>query len=143
MTAGMIQEATHFIEDWVPRKEYHIEARYLDDLKMQLQRKFVVKQPFMAAARKASVIIEDGKGLDMGIKRKVGQEEESLGIIFKKDLQQLGELRRLISQIEEYERRFKNTVIILLGAPDSDIKEKLNAFLSGRGAGKSVTVISK
>lgn len=143
MAAGLIQEAMHVIEDWVPKKEYHIEARYLDDLKIMLQRKFAVKQPFMAAGRKASVTIEDGNGLDMGIKRKVGQEEESLGIIFKKDLQQLNELRRLIAQIEGYERRFKNTVVILLGASDSDMKEKLNTFLSGHGAGKSVTVISK
>jgi hypothetical protein len=49
----------------------------------------------------------------------------------------------LIAQIEEYERKFKNTVVILLGTSNSDMKEKLNAFLSGHGAGKSVTVISK
>jgi uncharacterized BrkB/YihY/UPF0761 family membrane protein len=37
MSTELIQDATRFIENWVPRKVYHIEARYLDDLKMQMR----------------------------------------------------------------------------------------------------------
>ena len=140
---GLVQEATQFIEEWVPMKKYHFEAKYLDDLKMQLQRKFSPQKPYYAAIKKSAVFIEDGKGLDIAIRKKAGAEEEKVGIVFKKDLQQLSDLQRLISQIEKEGEQYKNILIVLFGNTDGEMKEKLDTFLTGRQHKSIVTVISR
>jgi len=143
MAIGLIQDATQFIENWVPRKVYHTEARYLDDLKMQMQKKFIVKQPFMMAAKKVLFSIDDGHGFNIGVIKKIGPDVEALGIIFKKDLQQLGELKRLITQIEQEEKKFNNLIVLLMGKTDIDMKEKLTAYLLGRGLESNILIVTK
>jgi hypothetical protein len=143
MSTGLVQETTQFIEEWVPMKKYHFEAKYLDDLKAQLQRKFTPDKPYYAAIKKSSVTIEDGEGLDIAIRKKAGLEEEQVGIIFKKDLQQLAELQRLIAQIEKEVVQFKNILVVLYGDTDGEIQEKLNSYLNGRQKKGTVTIISR
>jgi hypothetical protein len=143
MSTGLVQEATQFIEEWVPMKKYHFEAKYLDDLKMQLIRKFTPDKPYYAAIKKSAVTIEDGEGLDIAIRKKAGGEEEEIGIIFKKDFRHLPDLQRLIAQVEKESTKFKNIFIVLYGSTDSDIREKLNSFLTGRQQKSTITIITR
>jgi hypothetical protein len=142
MSTGLVEETTEFIETWVPMKKYHFEAKYLDDLKAQLIRKFKPDKAYYAAIKKSSITVEDGEGLDIAIKKKIGAEEEDLGIIFKKDLQHLPELKRLMDQIEKEEGQFKHIVIVLYGDTDAEIRGKLDSFLNGQKKA-TVTVISR
>jgi hypothetical protein len=143
MTTGLVEETTRFIEEWEPMKKYHFEAKYLDDLKAQLTRKFKPDKAYYAAIKKSSITIEDGDGLDIAIRRKSGTEEENVGIIFKKDLRQLDELKRLMAQIEKEGERFRNILVVLYGTTDGEIREKLSTFLNGRERKATVTVISR
>lgn len=143
MNTGLVQEATQFIEEWVPMKKYHFEAKYLDDLKMQLLRKFTPQKSYYAAIKKSAVTIEDGGGLDIAIRKKAGAGEEKVGIIFKKNLKQLQELQRLIAQIEKEGGMYPTILVVLYGDTDSEIREKLNSYLSGRTQKSAVTVISR
>jgi UDP-N-acetyl-D-mannosaminuronic acid transferase (WecB/TagA/CpsF family) len=143
MSTGLVEETTQFIKEWEPMKKYHFEAKYLDDLKAQLTRKFKPDKAYYAAIKKSSIIIEDGEGLDIAIRKKVGAEEEQVGIIFKKDLQQLVDLKRLMMQIEKEEEKFTNILVVLYGDTDGEIREKLNSYLNGRKQKAMVTVISR
>jgi hypothetical protein len=143
MSTGLVEETTQFIEEWEPMKKYHFEAKYLDDLKAQLIRKFKPDKAYYAAIKKSSITIEDGEGLDIAIRKKVGAEEERVGIIFKKDLRQMAELKRLMTQIEKEEEQFKNILVVLYGETDGDIQEKLNSYLNGRKQKAVVTIISR
>jgi UDP-N-acetyl-D-mannosaminuronic acid transferase (WecB/TagA/CpsF family) len=143
MSTGLFEEATQFIEEWEPLKKYHFEAKYLDDLKAQLTRKFKPDKAYYAAIKKSSITIEDGEGLDIAIRKKAGTEEEKVGIIFKKDLQQLDELKRLMAQIEKEGEQFNNILVVLYGNTDGEIREKLNSFLNGRQRKAAVTIISR
>ncbi|MDD1679372.1 MAG: hypothetical protein LUO93_09365 [Methanomicrobiales archaeon] len=143
MSTGLVKEATQFIEEWVPMKKYHFEAKYLDDLKAQLTRKFTAEKAYYAAIKKSSVIIEDGKGLDISIRKKAGAEVEQVGIIFKKDLQQLSDLQRLIGKIEQEGSQYKNILVVLYGDTDAEIRDKLNSYLNGRQQKTTITVISR
>jgi UDP-N-acetyl-D-mannosaminuronic acid transferase (WecB/TagA/CpsF family) len=143
MSTGLAQEATQFIEEWVPMKKYHFEAKYLDDLKAQLTRKFTAEKAYYAAIKKSSVIVEDGEGLDISIRKKAGAEVEQVGIIFKKDLRHLPDLKRLLTQIEKEGEKFKNILVVLYGDTDAEIREKLNSFLNGHQQKSTITVISR
>jgi UDP-N-acetyl-D-mannosaminuronic acid transferase (WecB/TagA/CpsF family) len=143
MSTGLVEETTQFIQEWEPMKKYHFEAKYLDDLKAQLTRKFKPDKAYYAAIKKSSITIEDGEGLDIAIRKKVGAEEERVGIIFKKDLQQLAELKRLMTQIEKEEEQFKNILVVLYGDTDGEIREKLESYLNGRKQKATVTIISR
>ncbi len=143
MSTGLVEETTQFIQDWNPMKEYHFEARYLDDLKEQMKRKFTVRQPFVPASKRVSVAIEDGPSMEIGIKKKIGQQEESLGVIFKKNLQRLDELRLLIQQIQDEEKRHKTILVILFGETDGEMKGKLESFLSMQESKVNIQIITK
>jgi UDP-N-acetyl-D-mannosaminuronic acid transferase (WecB/TagA/CpsF family) len=143
MSTGLVEETTQFIETWEPMKKYHFEAKYLDDLKAQLIRKFKPDKAYYAAIKKSSITIEDGEGLDIAIRKKVGAEEEQVGIIFKKDLQQLDQLKRLMAQIEKEGAQFKHILIVLYGDTDGEIRDKLSSYINGRQQKAMVTVISR
>ena len=143
MSTGLVEETTQFIQDWNPMKEYHFEARYLDDLKMQMQRKFTIRQTFVPASKRVSMAIEDGPSMDIGIKKKVGQQVESVGVIFKKNFQRLDELQQLIKQIQAKEKRYTNILVILFGDTDAEMKGKLESFLSMQEPKIKIQIISK
>ena len=143
MSTGLVEETTQFIQDWNPMKEYHFEARYLDDLKMQMQRKFTIRQPFVPASKRVSMAIVDGPSMDIGIKKKGGQQEESVGVIFKKNFQRLDELQQLIKQIQVKEKQYTNILVILFGDTDAEMKSKLESFLSMQEPKIKIQIISK
>ncbi|WP_369425332.1 hypothetical protein, partial [Methanothrix sp.] len=96
MSDALYQDVLKLVQNWTPRKVYHIEARYLDDLKNFIESKFTSKRDFFTAPKRTSYTIADGPSLNIAISKKQGQEVESLAIIFRKDLQHLAALKHLI-----------------------------------------------
>lgn len=143
MSDALYQDVLKLVQSWTPRKVYHTESRYLDDLKSFVESKFTSRRDFFTSPKRTSYTITDGPSLNIGIARKQGQEVESLGIIFRKDLQQLATLKRLIDQIEQEEGKYQNLVVLLLGETNQELREKLDAFLARMNQKNKITLIQK
>jgi hypothetical protein len=143
MSAALVQDIGGLIGIWQPRKTYHIGPNYLEDLKKFLQERMATPAKSFFAARKASLEFVDGKGMDIGVKRKVGTQVEAVGIVMKRDLATLADLRLLMEQINHAEKAYPEIFVILMGTLTADMEGKLGGFIANKGAKTKVTVVKK
>ena len=142
MSADLMQDINGLIGIWQPRKTYHIGPNYLDDLKRFLQEKLITPKSFFSG-KKTAIEFVDGKGMDIGVKRKVGQTVEAVGIVMKRDLANLADLRLLMEQINHAEKDYQELFVILMGTVTADMEAKLGAFIANKGPGAKITIVKK
>jgi hypothetical protein len=142
MSADLMQDINGLIGIWQPRKTYHIGPNYLEDLKKFLRERMTPAKSFFTG-KKASVEFVDGKGMDIGVKRKVGPSVESVGIVLKRDLATLADLRLLMEQINHAEKDYQELFVILMGTLTADMESKLGAFLANKGPKAKISVVKK
>jgi hypothetical protein len=142
MTEALVKDVSGLIGIWQPRKAYHIYPAYLDDLKKFLQERMKAPGGFFAG-KKTSVEFVDGKGMDIGVKRKAGSAVESVGIVMKRDLITLGDLKLLMEQVNRAEQVYPELFVILMGTQTADMESKLSAFLANKGPKARITVVKK
>jgi len=142
MSADLMQDINGLIGMWQPRKTYHIGPNYLDDLKRFLQEKLVTPKSFFSG-KKTAIEFVDGKGMDIGVRRKVGPTIEAVGIAMKRDLTTLADLKLLMEQINSAERDYQELLVVLMGTLTSDMESKLGAFLANKGTGIKITIVKK
>jgi len=142
MSADLVQDINGLIGSWQPRKTYHIGPNYLDDLKKFLQERMKTPASFFAVKR-TSIEFVDGKGMDIGVRRKTGPSVEAVGIVMKRDLTTLADLRLLMEQINRAEKDYPELFVILMGTLTADMEGKLGAFLAIKGTNAKITVVKK
>jgi hypothetical protein len=142
MSADLMQDINGLIGTWQPRKTYHIGPSYLDDLKRFLQEKLVTPKAFFSG-KKTAIEFVDGKGMDIGVRRKVGTAVEAVGIVMKRDLTTLADLKLLMEQINLAERSYQEMFVILMGTLTADMEGKLAAFLVNKGSAAKITIVKK
>ena len=142
MSADLMQDINGLIGIWQPRKTYRIGPNYLDDLKRFLQEKLITPKAFFSG-KKAAIEFVDGKGMDIGVRRKVGPSVEAVGIVMKRDLTTLADLKLLMEQINHAEKDYQEIFVILMGTLTADMEAKLGAFLANKGAGAKITIVKK
>jgi hypothetical protein len=142
MSAALMQDISGLIGIWQPRKTYHIGPNYLEDLKKFLQERMTPAKSFFGG-KKTAVEFVDGKGMDIGVRRKVGPSVEAVGIVMKRDLATLADLRLLMEQVNHAGKEYQEIFVILMGTLTSDMEAKLGGFLANRGPGAKVTVVKK
>jgi hypothetical protein len=142
MAEALVKDIGGLIGTWQPRKAYHIYPTYLDDLKKFLQERMKTPASFFAG-KKAGIEFVDGKGMNIGVKRKVGGSVEAVGIVMKRDLITLGDLKLLMDQITSAGKEYPELFVILMGTLTADMEAKLGAFLANRGPGAKVTIVKK
>jgi hypothetical protein len=142
MSADLVQDINGLIGVWQPRKTYHIGPNYLDDLKKFLQERMKPPGSFFAGKKTALEFI-DGRGMDIGVKRKVGPSVESVGIVMKRDLATLADLKLLMEQINRAERNYPELFVILMGTLTADMESKLGAFIANKDPKAKVTILKK
>ena len=144
MSAALMQDIGGLIGTWQPRKTYHIGPNYLEDLKKFLQdRMKAPAKSFFSGGRKTTLEFVDGKGMDIGVRRKVGPQVEAVGIVMKRDLTTLADLKLLMDQIDHAEKDYPELFVILMGTLTSDMEAKLGAFIANKGPGARITVVKK
>ncbi len=144
MSAALMQDISGLIGVWQPRKTYHIGPNYLEDLKKFLKERMATPaKSFFSGGRKTTLEFVDGKGMDIGVRRKVGPQVEAVGIVMKRDLTDLADLRLLMEQINHAEKDYPELFVILMGTLTADMEAKLGAFLANKGAGSKITVVKK
>lgn len=143
MSADLMQDISGLIGIWQPRKTYHIGPNYLDDLKRFLQERMKPQGKSFFSGKKTSLEFVDGKGMDIGVKRKVGPQVEAVGIVMKRDLATLADLKLLMEQINHAEKDYQELFVILMGTLTADMEAKLGAFLANRTPKAKVTVVKK
>jgi len=143
MSADLMQDISGLIGTWQPRKAYHIGPNYLDDLKRFLQDRMKPGGRSFFSGKKTVLEVVDGKGMDIGVKRKVGSSVEAVGIVMKRDLATLADLRLLMEQISHAENDYQELFVILMGTLTADMESKLGTFLANRGPGARITVVKK
>jgi hypothetical protein len=137
-----MQDINGLIGIWQPRKTYHIGPNYLDDLKRFLQEKLITPKTFFSG-KKTAIEFVDGKGMDIGVRRKVGPSVEAVGIVMKRDLTTLADLKLLMEQINHAEKNYQEMFVILMGTLTNDMEAKLGAFLANRGSKAKITIVKK
>jgi len=142
MSADLMQDINGLIGIWQPRKTYHIGPNYLDDLKRFLQEKLITPKSFFSG-KKTAIEFVDGKGMDIGVRRKVGPSVEAVGIVMKRDLSTLADLKLLMEQINHAERDYQEMFVILMGTLTNDMEGKLGGFLANKGSKAKITVVKK
>jgi hypothetical protein len=142
VTGELVKDVNGLIGIWQPRKAYHIYPTYLDDLKKFLQERLKTPKSFFSG-KKTSVELVDGKGMDIGVKRKVGSSVETVGIVMKRDLVSLADLRLLMDQINGAEKDYPELFVVLMGTLTADMESKLGTFLANKGPGAKITVVKK
>jgi hypothetical protein len=142
MSADFMQDINGLIGIWQPRKTYHIGPNYLDDLKRFLQEKLITPKAFFSG-KKTAIEFVDGKGMDIGVRRKVGPSVEAVGIVMKRDLTTLADLRLLMEQINHVEKDYQELFVVLMGTLTNDMEGKLGAFLVNKGSKAKITVVKK
>jgi len=142
MAEPLVKDIGGLIGSWQPRKAYHIYPTYLDDLKKFLVERLKKPAGFFAGKRMAIDIV-DGKGMDIGVRRKVGSVVESVGIVMKRDLLNLGDLKVLMDQIDCAAEMYPDLFVVLIGTQTADMEAKLAAFLSNRAPQAKVTIVKK
>jgi hypothetical protein len=143
MSADLMQDIGGHIGTWQPRKTYHIGPNYLDDLKRFLQERMRTPAKSFFGGKKTTLEFVDGKGMDIGVKRKTGPSVEAVGIVMKRDLANLADLRLLMEQINHAAKDYQELFVILMGTVTADMEAKLGAFLSNKGSGAKITVVKK
>ncbi len=143
MSAALMQDIGGLIGIWQPRKTYHIGPNYLEDLKKFLKERMAAPAKSFFAAKKTSLEFVDGKGMDIGVKRKTGTQVEAVGIVMKRDLNDLADLRLLMEQVNHAEKDYQEVFVILMGTLNADMEAKLGAFLANKGAGSKITLVRK
>jgi len=142
MTEALVKDVGGLIGIWQPRKAYHIYPTYLEDLKKFLQERMKVPGLFFSGKR-TSIEFVDGKGMDIGVKRKAGSAVETVGIVMKRDLITLDDLKVLMDQIYRAEQEYPELFVILMGTQTADMEGKLSAFLANKGTKAKITVVKK
>ncbi|MDD1670635.1 MAG: hypothetical protein LUQ67_04910 [Methanomicrobiales archaeon] len=142
MSAALMQDISGLIGIWQPRKTYHIGPNYLEDLKKFLRERMTPAKSFFGG-KKTSLEFVDGKGMDIGVRRKTGPSVETVGIVMKRDLTDLADLRLLMEQINHAEKDYQEIFVILMGTLTADMEAKLGAFLANKGAGAKITIVKK
>jgi hypothetical protein len=142
MSADLMKDIGGLIGTWQPRKTYHIGPNYLDDLKKFLQERLTPAKSFFGG-KKMLLEFVDGKGMDIGVKRKTGPLVEVVGIVMKRDLATLADLKLLMEQIDHAEKDYQELFVILMGTLTADMEAKFGAFLANRGAGAKITLVKK
>jgi len=142
MSAALMQDISGLIGIWQPRKTYHIGPNYLEDLKKFLREQMTPARSFFGG-KKTSLEFVDGKGMDIGVRRKTGPSVETVGIVMKRDLTDLADLRLLMEQINHAEKDYQEIFVILMGTLTADMEAKLGAFLANKGAGAKITIVKK
>jgi len=142
MSADLMQDINGLIGIWQPRKTYHIGPNYLDDLKRFLQEKLITPKAFFSG-KKTAIEFVDGKGMDIGVRRKVGPSVEAVGIVMKRDLATLADLKLLMEQINHAEKDYQEMFVILMGTLTADMEGKLGGFLANKGSKAKLTVVKK
>ena len=143
MSAALMQDISGLIGIWQPRKTYHIGPNYLEDLKKFLRERMATPAKSFFAAKKASLEFVDGKGMDIGVKRKTGAQVEAVGIVMKRDLATLADLKLLMEQINHAGKEYPEIFVILMGTLTADMEGKLGAFIANKGPGAKITVVKK
>lgn len=142
MSADFMQDINGLIGIWQPRKTYHIGPNYLDDLKRFLQEKLITPKSFFSG-KKTAIEFVDGKGMDIGVRRKVGPSVEAVGIVMKRDLTTLADLKLLMEQVNHAEKEYQELFVVLMGTLTNDIEGKLGVFLANKGSKAKITVVKK
>ena len=142
MAEALGKDVSGLIGIWQPRKAYHIYPAYLEDLKKFLQERMKAPGSFFAG-RKAGIEFVDGKGMDIGVKRKSGSAVEAVGIVMKRDLLTLGDLKVLMEQIDRAEQAYPELFVILMGTQTADMEGKLATFLANKGGKAKITIAKK
>jgi hypothetical protein len=143
MSAALMQDIGGLIGTWQPRKTYHIGPNYLEDLKKFLKERMAAPAKSFFGAKKTSLEFVDGTGMDIGVKRKTGAQVESVGIVMKRDLATLADLRLLMGQVDHAAKEYQEVFVILMGTLTADMEAKLGAYLANKGAVANVTVVKK
>ena len=141
MSADLMQDIGGLIALWQPRKTYHIGPNYLGDLKKFLQDQ--MKPASFFAGRRVALEFVDGKSMDIGVKRKTGAQMETVGIVMKRDLTTLADLRVLMEQVNRAEKEYQGIYVILMGILTSEMEDKLRAFVANKGPGAKITIVKK
>jgi hypothetical protein len=142
MSADLMQDINGLIGVWQPRKTYHIGPNYLDDLKRFLQDRLTTPKSFFSG-KKTTIEFVDGKGMDIGVKRKIGPSVEAVGIVMKRDLATLADLKLLMEQINHAEKDYQELFLVLMGTLTTDIEGKLAGFLANKGLKAKITIVKK
>ncbi len=142
MSADLVQDISGLIGTWQPRKSYHIGPNYLEDLKKFLQERMKPPGSFFAGRRTALEFI-NGKGMDIGVKRKAGSSVESVGIVMKRDLATLADLRVLMEQIGHAGKEYPQVFVVLMGTMTADMESKLGAFVANMPPGAKIDILKK
>ncbi|HMA05507.1 MAG TPA: hypothetical protein VKO45_06220 [Methanomicrobiales archaeon] len=142
MTEALVKDVSGLIGIWQPRKAYHIYPTYLEDLKKFLQERMKAPGSFFSGKR-ANIEFVDGKGMNIGVKRKAGSAVEAVGIVMKRDLITLDDLKLLMDQINQAEQMYPELFVILMGTQTADMESKLGTFLANKDGKAKITVIKK
>ena len=144
MTTQLMKDMTGLITSWQPRKVYHSAPRYLDDLKKFVMEKMALPPALrFSAPKKAAVEFVDGGTLDFGVNRKTGTASESVGVIMKRDLLALPDLKLLMAQIQQEDGKFGEVILLILGQVNPDMEAKLTHFLGERKTKTAYCVMKK
>ena len=143
MTTQLLKDMSGLISSWQPRKVYHSAPRYLDDLKKFVQEKMAMPPALRFSGKKTAVEFVDGGTLDFGVNRKTAAATESVGIIMKRDLMTLPDVKLLMAQIQQEEGKFGEVILLVLGEINADMESKLQHFLEGRKSKTTFTVMKK
>jgi hypothetical protein len=143
MSAALMQDISGLIGIWQPRKTYHIGPNYLEDLKKFLKERMATPAKSFFGAKKTSLEFVDGKGMDIGVRRKTGPQVEAVGIVLKRDLATLADLRLLMEQINHAGKEYQEVFVILMGTLTADMETKLGGFIANKGPGAKITVVKK
>jgi hypothetical protein len=144
MTTQLMKDVSGLITSWQPRKVYHSAPRYLDDLKKFVQEKMALPPALrFSGGKKTAVEFVDGGTLDFGVNRRTTAATESVGIIMKRDLLTLPDLRLIMAQIQQEEGKFAEVILLILGEVNADMEVKLQHFLNARKSRTTFTVMKK
>lgn len=124
MFGDLYMDTNRIIENWNPKEKFSNENGYRDDLATFLIHKFNdTKNPF-GLPNRTSVTKESGRGLcDIAIDKKIGIE-------LKKDLKSKSQIDRLMGQILEYKKDYRDIIIVLVGNSKENSIEELKAKVS-------------
>jgi predicted RNase H-like nuclease (RuvC/YqgF family) len=66
-----------------------------------------------------------------------------VGIVMKRDLTTLADLRLLMEQIDHAGKEYPELFVILMGTLTADMEAKLAAYLANKGQGTKITIVKK
>ena len=122
--AEIYNRAISIIKAWKPG-EHKNELGYRDELLSKLRQELNSNRNFLSALGNREVLVkkEDGRGLcDIAI-------ETYVGIEMKKDLNSKSKVDRLIGQVNNYKRSYKDVIVVLVGKTNPEaltyLKEQL------------------